>query len=131
MLSNAILDFIGDALVKTAAIPWTDVYASLHTASPGTTGANEVAVGGYARQSTTGLWVASSAGVITNNAIVGQFDGAPAGGSAVATHVGLWSALTGGTFIMGGAITPTATISPSESVNFLTGQLVLTLTSAT
>jgi hypothetical protein len=69
-------------------------FASLHTASPGTTGTNEVTGGSpaYARKSVT--WAAASAGALTStNAQV--FD-VPAG--TTIAYVGLWSASTAGTF---------------------------------
>lgn len=69
-------------------------YASLHTASPGTTGANEVSGGSpaYARKAIT--WNAASSGSVdSSNAPV--FD-VPSG--TTVTHVGLWSAATAGTF---------------------------------
>lgn len=69
-------------------------YVSLHTASPGSLGANEVTGGSpaYARKAVT--WNAASAGskALSNTP---TFD-VPA--STTVTHVGLWSALTSGTY---------------------------------
>jgi hypothetical protein len=69
-------------------------HASLHTADPGTTGANEVTGGSpaYARVAIT--WTAgASDGVYTTNTLTFNL---PA--STAVTHVGLWSAITGGSF---------------------------------
>lgn len=70
------------------------VYVSLHTASPGSTGANEVTGGSpaYARKALT--WNAASTGskTLSNSP---TFD-VPAG--VTITHVGLWSAATNGTY---------------------------------
>ncbi len=70
------------------------VYASLHTADPGTTGASEVSGGSpaYARKSIT--WSAASAGskALSNTP---TFD-VPAG--TTVAYVGLFSASTGGTY---------------------------------
>lgn len=70
-------------------------YASLHTADPGDDGANEVTGGtpAYARKAIT--MAAASAGAIaaTNQPV---FD--VPGGTTV-THVGFWSAVSGGTFL--------------------------------
>lgn len=70
------------------------VFASLHTADPGTNGANEVSGGSpaYARKAIT--WNAAASGALDNNANP-VFD-VPAG--TTITHVGLWSASTAGTF---------------------------------
>lgn len=68
------------------------VYVSAHTADPGTTGTNEVTGGSYARKSIT--WAAAAtANLNSSNAPV--FD-IPAGNTI--THIGLWSAVTAGTF---------------------------------
>lgn len=69
-------------------------YVSLHTADPGTTGASEVTGGApaYARKSAT--WTAGTVdGVVT---VTVTFD-VPA--STTVTHVGLWTAVTAGTFL--------------------------------
>lgn len=69
-------------------------HASLHTADPGTTGTSEVTGGSpaYARVAIT--WTAgSSDGVYTTNTLTFNL---PA--STAVTHVGLWSASTGGSF---------------------------------
>lgn len=72
-------------------------WISLHTADPGTTGANEVAGSPYARVQAAlpaGSNGSGTAPVIQINV--------PAGGVTV-THVGQWSAATGGTFQVGNA----------------------------
>lgn len=67
-------------------------HASLHTGDPGTTGANEATGGGYARQELT--WTAGAADGVISAAQV-EFDVA----AGTYTHVGLWTAATGGTFV--------------------------------
>jgi hypothetical protein len=73
------------------------VFASMHTADPGTTGASEVSGGSpaYARKAIT--WNAAAAGSLDNNANP-IFD-IPA--ATTVTHAGLWSAITAGTFYGG------------------------------
>lgn len=70
-------------------------YLSLHTGNPGSTGASEVSGGSpaYARKSVT--WSAASGGskALSNAPL---FD-VPA--STTITHVGVWSAVSGGTFL--------------------------------
>ncbi|WNN95002.1 hypothetical protein SEA_MAGRITTE_25 [Microbacterium phage Magritte] len=75
-----------------AAYAGQATHASLHTGNPGTTGANEVSGGGYARKPLT--WTPGASDGATAAAQV-EFD-VPAG---TYTHVGLWSALTGGVFV--------------------------------
>lgn len=80
------------------------VYASLHTADPGTTGTSEATGGSpaYARKAIT--WNAAASGALDNNANP-VFD-VPAG---TYTHFGLWSAATSGTFYGGGALSASET----------------------
>lgn len=94
-LNNASKNLMLDALGAVA------VFASLHTADPGTTGTSEVSGGSpaYARKAIT--WNAASGGGLDNNANP-VFD-VPAG--TTVTHFGLWSLVSGGTFYGSGDIT--------------------------
>lgn len=68
-------------------------YVSLHTANPGDTGASEVSGGTYARVAVT--WGSPSGGSrsATNQPAINV----PAG--TTITHVGYWTAATGGTWL--------------------------------
>lgn len=77
---------------------------SLHSADPGTTGANEVAGGGYARKTTTWGAAAMDGSNAKITGSVQQFD--VENGDSV-THFGVWS---GATFRYGQALTPGVTI---------------------
>ena len=94
-------------------------FVSLHTASPGTTGANEVPTGTYARVAVT--WNASTGGSAVTN--VGALSiNLPA--STTATHFGIWSASTAGTYYIGGALTPNVTTGASTgTATIAAGQL--------
>lgn len=82
---NTMLDHIGGLAV----------FVSLHTADPATTGANEVVGGAYTRESVT--WNASAGGNLdSSNQPV--FD--VPGGTTI-THVGFWSAASGGVWYGG------------------------------
>lgn len=87
-LNNTAKNLMLDQLATVA------VYASLHTADPGTTGTNEVTGGSpaYARKAIT--WNAAASANLDNNANP-VFD-VPAG--TTVTHAGFWSAATSGTF---------------------------------
>jgi hypothetical protein len=87
-LSNNAKNAMLDALAAVA------VYASLHSGDPSTTGANEISGGSpaYARKAIT--WNAASGGNLDNNANP-VFD-VPA--STTVAYVGLFSAVTSGTF---------------------------------
>lgn len=94
-LNNTAKNLMLDALGAVA------VFASLHTADPGSTGTSEVSGGSpaYARKAIT--WNAASAGNLDNNGNP-TFD-VPA--STTITHIGFWSAVTAGTFYGGQAVT--------------------------
>lgn len=79
----------------------TMTHVSLHTASPGTTGANENAnSGSYARQACS--WNAASSGAKTNSTAL-TFN---TGGTVDVTHVGTWNNGTygAGTYSIGAAL---------------------------
>ena len=86
-------------------------FVSLHTATPGTTGASEVTGGTYARVAVT--WTASTGGSAASNSGALSIN-LPA--STTATHFGIWSASTGGTYYIGGALSPSVTTSTSAGV---------------
>lgn len=85
-----------DAVMDGTSIAALCTHASLHTADPGSTGADEVTGGSYARVPIT--WSAASGGSKTLTAAVTLQ--VPAG--TTVTHFGLQSALSAGTF-RGGA----------------------------
>lgn len=77
-------------------------YIALHTASPGASGTSAEAAGGspaYARKLTS--WGSATGGVISGSEV--EID-VPAG---TYTHISIWSAVTGGTFVDYAAITST------------------------
>lgn len=92
---NAVLDAIGPRYA----------YASLHSASPGTTGANEITGGSpaYARQPV--VWDPATGQVLGLNGPL-EFD---VPGGATVHSVGLFSAVTAGTFRGGDALTAAET----------------------
>lgn len=67
-------------------------HVSLHTADPGSTGTSEVTGSPYTRESSD--WAAASGGTAVNAGSI-VFD---VPGSTTITHLGYWSALSGGTF---------------------------------
>ena len=85
-------------------------YVSLHTADPGTTGASEVSGGTYARVAAT--WNTPSSGSVTNSGALSI--NLPA--STTAAYFGVWSALTTGTYYIGGALSPSVTTGSSAGV---------------
>lgn len=86
----------GSSNIAVAAVTADAGYLSLHTADPGTTGANEVSGGSYARQAIT--WNAASGGTQTSSN--GQtFAGMPAVSGNL--WIGLWGASSSGTFYWG------------------------------
>lgn len=93
-LTDATLNSLGNSLATLAT------HLSLHSADPGTTGANETTA---ARQAVT--WTVDADGDLTSGSK--SFTGGAANGAV--THVGLWSAATGGTFRGAFALTGDAT----------------------
>jgi len=88
-------------------------YISLHSASPGTTGANEITGGTYARVATT--WGAESGGVSVGSQVTINV---PAG--ATIAFFGIWTALSGPTYVDGGALPASETYTGSGGSYLLT-----------
>jgi hypothetical protein len=110
-LSNAGKDALLEGLAAVAS------HASLHTADPSTTGANELTGGTYARQLIP--WDAASAGnLTTDDAIV--FDVA---GDRTITHVGYWSSDDGGAFYGARALDESQTFATAGTYTIAAGNL--------
>lgn len=97
LTTNAIKQALATAYGNTAA------YVSLHTANPGGTGSFEISGGSpaYARIALT--WAAGSNGTVTATAVFNV-----PGGTTV-TYAGLWTAVTGGTFLDAGPLSNSTT----------------------
>jgi hypothetical protein len=98
-------------------------FASLHTADPGTTGTTEVAGGtpAYARKTIT--WGTPASGsVTTGGALV--FD---VPGSTTITHLGYWTAATGGTFLGSRALDASQSFATQGTYTVQTGNLTETI----
>lgn len=89
--------FYSDAGVNDALNGESDTWISLHSASPGITGANEIAGGSYSRVATT--WSAASGSSRAGSQITLNV---PSG--VTISHFGVWSLQSGGTYKRGGAL---------------------------
>jgi hypothetical protein len=113
---------------NTATSPATQIYVSLHTATPGVTGnqtTNEAAYVGYARQAV----VRTSSGwtVVNNTASPNATISFPiaTGGSEVETFMGIGLASSGaGTLLWYGSISPTITVSSGITPQLGTGTVI-------
>ena len=124
-ISAYLRDKLLDHVFKgTAFTQPTNVYMSLHTADPGTTGTSEVTGGSYARQSVNTSFAASASGSKSSNAAV-AFAGMPA---ATVTYAGFWDASTAGNFLWGEILTASKTTAANDTLNFASGQITTTLT---
>ena len=104
--------------VQAIVVPATTYYLSLHTDDPGTTGANEVTGGSYARQAVTFGSAAIGVSYSTN---LQSFTGMPAESGGV-PYFGIWTASTSGTYLFGGLTTNVGTSFPAgATVSFAIG----------
>lgn len=102
---------------QVAGLTAVAVYASLHTADPSTNGANEVSGGSYTRESIS--WGSASGGTATSNAEI-VFD---VPGSTTITHLGYWSAVSGGTFYGSRALDTNQTYATDGTYTIASGNL--------
>lgn len=97
-------------------------YVSMHTADPGTTGASEATGTAYARGSSTFPSASGGTGSTGGQASVT----ARTGSTTAATHVGIWTAVTGGTFVCGIALSQTENFSTAGGTLLYTPTLSAT-----
>lgn len=118
---SAIRDEVLDKLLSGTAITTGQVtHISLHSAQPDATGSNEITGGGYAREAIS--FNAASAGSTSNAATV-SFASLP---TATVTHVGLWTAVSGGTFVWRGALDSSKSVTPGDTLEFAAGAVSVT-----
>lgn len=122
--ANAVLAAIGQG-TGVAAQTWV----SLHTGDPGTTGASEAAGGAYARKrvnqdgTTSPFWATPASAAMVNSGAITFPEG---GDGDNCTHFGLWTAVTGGNFIRGGALDASFVYGATVTPEFASGALELT-----
>lgn len=132
-VGNAILNFY---LRGVDITPPLRVYVSLHTADPGGAGANEVLVANwpaYVRKDpANGGAIATgfdaAANKATQNALEMLWPANNGAAAVTVTHVGIWDAATGGTFLAGAALLASKTIQVSDECVFHIGDLDVTVT---
>jgi hypothetical protein len=107
-IANRILDYVYRAVTPAALTG--PIKASLHTADPGTTGANEAVGGSYARQ-TAGYNAAAAAAIALAAAL--NFTGMAAG---TYTHYGLWDSAGSPVFLQGSALAVSKTVGAGDTV---------------
>jgi len=114
-----------DAMFVTATV----YYLSLHTATPGTTGASEVTGGSYARQAITFTASATHVKVSGGASASQSFTGMPVEAGGV-PYAGVWTLSSGGTYL-GGLTTSglSGAISVGATINFASGATTWTMTS--
>lgn len=98
------------------------VFASLHTADPGLTGANEVAGGSPAYARIAATWNAAAAGDL--NLSNQPLFNVPA--STTVAYIGLWSAVSAGTFYAGGQLVSSETFTGQGDFTLTDADVILT-----
>ena len=105
-------------------VPSTTYYLSLHSATPGQTGASEISGGSYARQAITFGAASGGSEASTNSQ---TFTNLPVESSGI-PYFGIWSASSGGTYIGGGSTTGLSGSLPAGiSVNFVTAGVTVAI----
>jgi hypothetical protein len=108
------------ALKATAFTGVGTLYMSLHTASPGLTGTNEVSGNAYAR--TVIAFGASASGTVTNSGAV-TFPAPTPSNWGTVTHFGIWDAATATNLYYQDALTNSVATSVGVAVSFPVGSV--------
>lgn len=115
-----------NALLNNVALQEANQFISLHTADPGETGSTaELTDSGYARKSASFGTPVSGAGTCANDAEV-LFNAIADAGPFTVTHFGIWTAATGGSCIIKGALATSKQFSQNDVPRFPVGSLVVT-----
>jgi hypothetical protein len=118
---NALLDWVMGGSAPTRP---TARYLALFTAAPNDAGGGtEVTGSGYARQAIT--CGAAAAGKAVNDALI-TFT-ASGGSWGTVTHMGIFSASSGGNLLWHGPLTASKTVGDGDSLEFAVGKVELTL----
>jgi hypothetical protein len=114
------------AMTTGSATRPTAWYVALYTAAPSDSGGGtEVSTGGYTRQSVT-FDAATSPGGTTSNSGVVSFTASGANYGTV-THIGIFTASTGGSLLWHGALTASKTVNDGDTLEFSIGNIDLTI----
>lgn len=115
-----------NAMIAAGYVPGTTYYMSLHTATPGNTGASEVVGGSYARQAI--VFTTASAGVESNTLTI-NFSSLPAEAGGI-PYFGLFTLASGGTYLGGGIVNGVpGPMSAGTSLSFGAGTVTAAQTS--
>lgn len=122
-LEKALLDWSMTAGAVTRPTAW---YVALYTAAPSDSGGGtEVSGNGYSRQSVT-FAAASSPGGTTDN--TGTVSFTAAGGNwGTITHLGIFTASTGGNLLWHGALSASRVVNDGDTLSFAIGAISITL----
>ncbi|HUW08976.1 MAG TPA: hypothetical protein VM537_04565 [Anaerolineae bacterium] len=119
-------NLILDAMLNQGSAQIATAYCSLHSGDPALTGANELSGGSYARVLTE--FDAPAAGVTdTTNQ---ELFAAASGDWPEATHAGLFDALSGGNFLIGGAVDTPMTVLTAQVARWSADDLDITFATA-
>jgi len=131
VVENAVLNNLFNGTTISLSGSWSPgdtLYVSLHTSDPGETGANEVpgTLAGYARKAHSS-WTTSASGTLSNDGDITFATITDTVDSATVTHVGIFTASSGGDFICGGAVGTDKTIAENDIPKILDGELDISL----
>lgn len=131
--SNTAETAVLEQVFKGTALSWdanTDLWLSLHTASPGEAGSavtNEATYGSYARIALTRATDFTVTGNTVENTNLEQFDACTSGSNTI-THVGIVTSSSGaGTLVAYAELSSPITVSTGVQPQFAAGALSFTL----
>jgi len=113
-----------NAALAAIFVPSTTYYLSLHTATPGQTGASEATGGSYARQV---IQFGTPSGGSTPSTDSQTFTNMPASSTGF-PYFGVWTAATGGTYLGGGTLSGlTGSLPAGINIVAATGSIAATI----
>ena len=111
-----------DAFARNVSYANAAVWVKLHTGDPGAAGTTNAAANTSRQQATFGN--AAATGAISNTAVI---EWLAVSNTEVYSHVSLWTASTGGTFLGGDDLSSTAAVTVGDTFRIPVADLDLTI----
>ncbi len=122
-LSDTTANAVLDAIARNTSLAYAAVWVKLHTGDPGSAGTSNPAANTTRQQATFGSAAASRA--ISNTAAI-EWLAVP--NTETYTHISLWTASSGGTFIGRDDLSSPAAVTAGDTFRIPIGDLDLTVT---
>lgn len=112
------------AITANTAYAVPSLWLQLHVGPPGAAGTSNVAVNNV-RKDASAAFASPSGGAVSNSSVIGPWSSVPA--TETYTHASLWTASSGGSFLMSGLIAGPGSVNIGDNWQANAGALTIAL----